>query len=123
MKYLVIGVLACAAIGAVFLGGVCVFAEPKGETITVKGEIVDLWCFLDHGGRGPDHKDCAVACAKAGNPVGIATDKDEVYLLMGGEKHQPGRDVVIEKMAQTVTVTGTLVKKGGLQAIYIKELK
>ena len=27
-------------------------AQPKGERATIKGEIVDLWCYLEGGDRG-----------------------------------------------------------------------
>src|SRR3989454_9711185 len=84
------------------------FAQPKGETVKVKGEVVDLWCYLEGGDRGADHKDCAIACAKAGNPIGLLTDKGEIFVTMGMQDHQPGREVLIDKMAQTVTVEGTL---------------
>ena len=88
-------------------------------TITVKGEVVDLWCYLDHKGHGEKHKSCAVACVEAGNPIGIADASGHLYIAMGSKKHQSGSDVLIEHMADTVTVTGKLVKAGGLQAIYI----
>ncbi len=106
-----------------FLGVLIAFAQPKGETVKVKGEVVDLWCFLEGGDRGADHKQCAISCAKAGNPIGLVTEKDEVYAMMGIKDHQPGREVLLEKMAETVTVEGTLVKKGGVQAIYISSVK
>src|SRR5882672_2590554 len=99
------------------------FGQPKGDTVTVKGEVVDLWCYLEGGDRGADHKKCAIACAKAGNPIGLVTEKDEVYVMMGIKDHQPGKDVLIEKMAETVTVEGTLVKKGGTQVIYVSTVK
>jgi len=115
------------ALGAVpallFLGVLIAFAQPKGETVKVKGEVVDLWCFLEGGDRGADHKQCAVSCAKAGNPIGLVTEKDEVYVMMGLKDHQPGREVLLEKMAETVTVEGTLVKKGGVQVIYVSSVK
>ena len=98
-------------------------AQPKGDKVTVKGEVVDLWCYLEGGDKGADHKSCAVACAKAGNPIGLVTDKDEVYVLMGIKDHQPGKDLFINKMADTVTVEGTLVKKGGTQVIYVSSIK
>ena len=88
------------------LGVLVSLAQPKGETVKVKGEVVDLWCFLEGGDRGADHKKCAIACAKAGNPIGLVTEKDEVYVMMGIKDHQPGRDVLIDKMAETVTVEG-----------------
>src|SRR5438445_13661676 len=105
------------------LGVLVSLAQPKGETVKVKGEVVDLWCFLEGGDRGADHKKCAIACAKAGNPIGLVTEKDEVYVMMGIKDHQPGRDVLIDKMADTVTVEGTLVKKGGVQVIYVAAVK
>lgn len=99
------------------------WAQPKGKTVSVKGEIVDLWCFLEDGSRGAKHKDCGMTCAKAGNPIGIVDKKGNVYVLMGIEDHQPAKDVLIDNMASTVTVTGTLVKKGGTQVIYVKKVK
>jgi len=39
-------------------------AQPKGERATIKGEVVDLWCYLEGGDRGPAKKDCATACAR-----------------------------------------------------------
>ncbi len=115
-----------AVIGAWLLLGLglaITFAQPKGETVKVKGEVVDLWCYLEGGDRGADHKKCAISCAKAGNPIGLVTAKDEVYVMMGIKDHQPGKDLLIEKMAETVTVEGTLVKKGGVQVIYVSAVK
>lgn len=111
------------AITALVLSVGRVFADPKGEEVTVKGEVIDLWCYLEGGDHGADHKDCAVMCAKAGNPIGILDAKGNIYVAMGIKDHQPGREVLIDKMAETVTVTGTLVKKGGTQVIYVKSVK
>src|SRR6059036_3920461 len=115
-----------AVLGASLLlsvGVMIALAQPKGETVKVKGEVVDLWCFLEGGDRGADHKQCAISCAKAGNPIGLVTEKDEVYVMMGLKDHQPGREVPLEKMAETVTAEGTLVKKGGVQVIYVSSVK
>jgi hypothetical protein len=119
-----VGILSIA-LGAtvMFAGSVWAAEQAKGEAITATGEVVDLWCYLDHEGRGAKHKECAVTCAKAGNPIGLVTEKADVYVLMGGEKHQPGSAVALDKMAETVTVAGTLIKKGGVQAIYVTEVK
>jgi hypothetical protein len=114
---------AFAALPLLLLGVTPTFAEPKGETVKVKGEVIDLWCYLEGGDHGAEHKSCAVSCAKAGNPIGLLTEKGEVYVMMGMKDHQPGTDVLIEKMAETVTVEGTLVKKGGTQVIYVSAVK
>jgi hypothetical protein len=99
------------------------FGQPKGDAVKIKGEVVDLWCYLEGGDHGADHKDCAVSCAKAGNPIGLVTEKGDVYVMMGIKDHQPGKEVLIDKMAETVTVEGTLVKKGGVQVIYVTAVK
>ena len=106
-----------------FLGGIRAFAEPKGDAVTLKGEVIDLWCYLEGGDHGAEHKQCAVECAKAGNPIGLLTEKGDIYVMMGIKDHQPGREVLIDKMADTVTVEGTLVKKGGVQVVYVSSVK
>lgn len=115
--------VAIAVLPLLLLGVTPTFADPKGDAITVKGEVVDLWCYLEGGDHGAEHKMCGTACAKAGNPIGLVTEKGEVYVMMGIKDHQPGKDVLIEKMSETVTVEGTLVKKGGTQVIYVSTLK
>ena len=44
-------------------------AQPKGEHVTVTGEVVEMWCYLEAGDRGPAKKACATSCAKAGKPT------------------------------------------------------
>ncbi|HVU15483.1 MAG TPA: hypothetical protein VHD32_01050 [Candidatus Didemnitutus sp.] len=122
MKHPLLSLIAVACLLLGFASS-SAFAAPEGPTVKVKGEVVDLWCYLEGGDHGADHRDCAVACAKAGNPVGLLTDKGEIYVMMGIKDHQPGREVLIDKMAETVTVEGTLVKKGGVQVIYVTAVK
>ena len=114
---------ALTAFAFLLFGSMAAYGEPKGEKVAVKGEIVDLWCYLEGGDHGAEHKECGVTCAKAGNPIGLLTAKGKIYIMMGGEDHQPGRAVLVDKMAETVTVGGTLVKKGGVQVIYVLSVK
>jgi hypothetical protein len=103
--------------------GACLGAQPKGERTTIKGEVVDLWCYLEGGDRGPAKKECATACAKAGNPIGIVDSKGAVFVTAGLKDHQPAQALLASKMSDEVTVTGTLVKKGGVQMIYVESIK
>lgn len=110
-------------IGAVLFAVVLCMAQPKGSTVTVKGEAVDLWCYMEGGDRGPAKKECATACARAGNPIGILDANGNIYVASGLEDHQPGRDLLLQKMSEQVTVTGTLVAKGGMKMLFIKSVK
>jgi hypothetical protein len=112
-----------AAFALLSFGTTSSFAEPKGEAVTMKGEVIDVWCYLEGDDKGADHKKCAVACAKAGNPIGLLTEKGDVYVLVGIKDHDADRDTLIKKMAENVSVDGTLVKKGGTQVIYVSALK
>lgn len=118
-----IRIVSVAFASLLLLGTMSAFGQPKGDTVTVKGEVVDVWCYLEGGNKGADHKKCAVTCAKAGNPIGLLTEKGDVYVLVGIKDHDPDKDALIEKMAETVAVEGTLVKKGGTQVIYVSAVK
>src|SRR6266481_2391597 len=98
-------------------------AQPKGPTVTVKGEAVDLWCYLEGGDRGPAKKQCATACAKAGNPIGILDSAGNLYVAAGLKDHQPAQTMLLNRMSDEVTATGTVVKKGGVQMIYVDTVK
>jgi hypothetical protein len=113
-----------ATVAALVVGGATfVNGQPKGERATIKGEVVDLWCYLEGGDRGPAKKQCATICAKAGNPIAVLDAKGDLYVTAGLKDHQPGQALLLDKMSEEVTVTGTLVKKGGLQMIYIDSVK
>ena len=98
-------------------------AQPKGERITVSGEVVDMWCYLEGGDRGAAKKACATICAKAGNPIGILDSKGNLYVAVGLKDHQPAQTLLVSRMSDEVSVTGTLVKKGGAQMLYIDTVK
>ena len=86
------------------------------ETKTIKGEVVDLACYLDHGARGEKHKECAVKCITGGLPVGILTSEGPVLVI--GD-HKPINDKLAPFAAQRVEVTGKLVRKGGMHMIEV----
>jgi|RhiMetdeSRZDD1v2_1073273.scaffolds.fasta_scaffold100309_3 hypothetical protein len=113
-KTTIVMVIATAIAGAGLLS-----AQPKGQRATIKGEVVDLWCYLEGGDRGPAKKDCATACARSGNPIGLLDAKGNLYLAAGLKDHEPAQAMLLGKMSEEVTVTGTLVKTGGLQMIYV----
>jgi len=116
LSSLVASVLIC-------LVGAAGHAQPKGANVTIKGEAVDLWCYMEGGDRGAAKKECATACAKAGNAIGIVDANGAVYAVSGLQDHQPARDVLIERMNEPVEVAGTLVTKGGMKMIFVKSVK
>jgi hypothetical protein len=109
--------------GTTTLWGRVLLAQPKGERVTVTGEVVEMWCYLEAGDRGPAKKACATACAKAGNPIALIDAKGNLYVAAGLKAHQPAQELLPDKMSEQVTVTGTLVKNAGVQMIYIETVR
>jgi hypothetical protein len=91
------------------------------ETKTIKGEVVDLMCYLDHGAKGEKHAGCATKCIKSGGPVGILTSDDQLYLIIG--EHKPMNDKLAAYAAKTITVKGKVVERNGMKMIENAEIE
>jgi hypothetical protein len=98
-------------------------AQPRGERTIITGEVVDMWCYVEGGDRGAEKRACATACAKAGNPIAILDAKGELYVVAGLKDHQPAQALLLNKMSEQVTVSGTLVNKGGAHMFYIESVR
>ena len=94
--------------------------EEKAEAQTIKGEIVDLMCYIDHGAMGEKHADCATVCIKSGGPVGIVTSDGEAYLVIG--QHEPINKQLIPFAGKTITLKGKVVERGGMRMIENSEI-
>jgi hypothetical protein len=94
--------------------------KAAGETKSIKGEVVDLMCYLDHGAKGEAHKGCATTCIKSGGPVGLLSG-DQLYLVVGD--HKPMNDALAAVAAQTVTLKGKVVERNGMKMIENAELQ
>lgn len=95
-------------------------AAPKAETVTLTGEVIDLSCYLDHGGKGKEHQKCAKACLLEKHiPAGLLSDDGSVVLLVFEHKHEKAFAPIAGWAAERVTVTGKKASKGGLSAILV----
>jgi hypothetical protein len=120
IKTSVVGLALGAALA---LSGLRLGAQEKsaGTTQTIKGEVVDLMCYLDHGAKGEKHKGCASKCIKGGGPVGLLTADNQLYLVVGD--HKPMNDELADKAAQTVTLKGKVVERNGMKMIENAEIE
>ncbi len=99
------------------------FTYKKVDTKTVIGEILDMKCYMTSGAHGEGHKDCAAMCLKGGAPMGILADDGKVYLLIEGKNDSGAFEEAKKHAGETVTVTGTLSEKNGVQALIVTEVK
>jgi hypothetical protein len=94
-----------------------------GSIRTIVGEVVDPACWVVNGAKGEAHKECLLACAKAGQVLAILEAKTNKLYLIATEN--PGEDPnkgVIDYAAQKVTVTGKFYTRGGVTAVKISSI-
>ena len=97
-------------------------AAAEGEDATLTGEVLDVACYMAHGrkGVGPAHRKCADQCINKKNlPIGLLTEKDEVFLLLPDVADEAPYEKLKEHVAATVTVEGRRVTRGGLPALIV----
>ena len=97
----------------------------KGSSAkSVIGEVVDPACWIVNGSKGEAHKECALACAKAGQVLGILERKTNKLFLLATDR--PGEDPnksVIDFCGQTVLAKGRFFTRGGFTAIQITSVE
>lgn len=111
---LILALLSFVLVLAAFAQGKKDMKEMKEVTIT--GEIIDQKCYVTGmmGGKGEDHKECAISCIRGGLPVGILEDNTEkVYTVVPKSGMKGANEELVQYAAQKVKLTGTAAKKGG----------
>jgi hypothetical protein len=91
-----------------------------GGVTTVKGEVLDMACYLDHGASGAKHAECAKTCIESGLPVGIKGDDGKTYLIIG--EHAPLNKTLAAYAGKTITVKGKVVSRDGINMIANAEI-
>lgn len=88
---------------------------PDASTKSVKGEVIDLACYTDHGASGEKHAGCAAKCIGSGLPVGIKSEDGTVYVVIG--EHKPLNKELVAFAGKTVTLTGKVVSRDGVNLL------
>src|SRR6202049_3813935 len=107
--------------GVMVAGFVVVLTVPvlaKAETVT--GQLVDQNCYLKDkaNNAGVDHKmpadtkDCAIACAKKGQPLALVTSDGKVYEI-AGELAANNNAKLVPHISHTVEITGDTMDASG----------
>jgi hypothetical protein len=92
---------------------VCAVSAMQAQSVTVRGELITVMCFVGNGekGRGADHAACALKCANEGYPLAIVTETGEMYKVVGkltADKNAALRDL----LAKDVVAEGVLGEEG-----------
>lgn len=91
--------------------------------VTVRGEILDLTCYLVDGKKGSGHRACAKLCAKKGLPMGLLTDSGEVFLLIEDHDDPDPYDNLKSLAGTDVEVKGVKFSRDGMSSLMVLESK
>ncbi len=118
------------AIGLALASVIGVPALANGDPITIRGELIDTWCYFSGVMGGPDavqgtaHHTCAIWCSAGGIPVGLLTEDGTVYMILSvaGDDQSASGQTQLELAAHDVTVNGRVWARDGLNYLAIDEV-
>ena len=98
-------------------------SQVYAQTVTVKGEVIDTYCYALMGAKGESHRQCAIDCVKAGIPAGLLEEETgKVYVLLPNKDKTGLPKGVIDKMGRMATVTGKAYTSGGSNFLTVESI-
>lgn len=115
----------------VALGPVGAQAATEGKKVSLKGELIDTWCYFSGVMGGPEavvgsaHHTCAIWCAAGGIPVGMLGEDGDVYMILKlpEDDASAGGDSFVELTNDTIEAEGTVYERDGLKYLVVSEVK
>jgi hypothetical protein len=95
-------------------------SSKQGKKVAIKGEVIDLSCYMNHEGSGKKHQKCATSCILDKSlPVGLLTASGKVYVIVEDHSKPKAYQQIKELAAKQVKVKGKKYIRGGMKAISI----
>ncbi len=99
-------------------------AVRPGHEIELRGEVVEVGCYLRDGSRGEAHKPCALTCLKNGGQLGIVEDGTGVlYPLAGAQPATDPSAAAREQIAAHVAARGRVYERAGSRVLVVEALE
>ncbi len=105
-------------------------AAVEAQSVEIKGEIIDTWCYFSGvmGGEdaviGTAHHTCALWCAAGGIPIGVLTEEGEVFMILKFEGEDPLKqsDTIMEVQSDTITAKGLHYVRDGVNYLVVEKV-
>lgn len=99
-------------------------ASGKLGVKTIAGDVIDPSCWVMNGAKGEAHKECMIACAKAGQTLAILEKKtNKVYILAAERPGEDPNKSVLDYAGMPVLVKGKVFTRGGIMAIQVASVE
>ncbi len=94
------------------------------QTVTVRGEIADSYCYGARGIRGPSHTACAIRCARKGIPLSLIEEGSRrIYILLPPKDESAMPESVIAAAGTVHTVTGRMFVVSGTRYLTVDSIR
>lgn len=90
---------------------------------TIKGEVIELSCYVNMGAKGESHRQCAIECANNGHPLGLLEDQTGRIFIILTAIDKNTKDLLLPYIAEHVTIDGSLVEKGGMNFLNMQSIE
>ncbi len=87
----------------------------KAASSSIKGEVIDIGCYVSKGEKGYGNASCVKSCLASGAPAGIKTDDGTIYLVVGADKSL--KKSLSANAGKKMTFNGILSKRDGMSVI------
>lgn len=108
--------LSILSVLALVVSGMAVADSHEGAW---SGEVIDLACYVSKGAKGADHADCAKACVKGGQPMGLLTDDGTLVLLAADHQNGEPYEALKEMAGGKATVMGSVAERDGMKVVTV----
>ena len=94
----------------------------KASEVALKGEVVDLHCYMARGAKGAEHAACTDSCISRGVSAGFLAEDGKLYLLLES-KPVSVKDRVANLGGRQVRLSGTMIERDGVKAIMLSSIE
>ena len=125
-------ILVLAGLVASTMGASTAPERSNRHYVTMRGEIVDYYCYIEKGLTGPAHKECGVRCVAGDVCMGLLTEQGDLYMIsvnhiramapttfQGPDPFTACRKMITEK----VDLSGYAMERKGQRIVEIMDVK
>ncbi len=96
---------------------------PTRVPIVLRGEVVEPSCFVVGNRRGESHRQCAIACARAGQDLAILDERSGLlWLELPDRREGHAEQRLLPHIARRVEVSGFAAERGGVRGLTIESV-
>jgi hypothetical protein len=98
-------------------------AVQQGQLVALRGEVVDLTCYMGQESRGKEHEGCTKACLMGGAPAGLLSENGSLYLLLEDHLNPKSYENIRTMGGDLVKVKGKVFKRGEILSLIVSKVQ